>query len=93
MKTLTAAQLRSLTVGDRVSRLAGPGQEETAPVARITATQCEVVWPSGERARYWRESGRRAGCPGEVLRQAEPSKDASAWGEHFGPLASQVSAA
>ena len=69
---LTSAQLRTLTVGDRVSRLVGPGIVETAPVTSTTATQIVVRWPAGGIARYLRETGRRAGCPGEVLRQAEP---------------------
>lgn len=67
---LTASQLRALSVGDRVSRVVGPGQVETARVTHGTALQVEVVWPTG-RARYWRETGRRAGCSGERLREAE----------------------
>lgn len=69
---LTSVQLRALAAGDRVSRLTGPGNIETAPVASTTAIQIVVRWPSGDIARYLRETGRRAGCPGEVLRQAEP---------------------
>ena len=71
-RPLTSAQLRSFAAGDRVSRLAGPGTVETAPVASTTATQIVVRWPDGTTGRYLRETGRRAGCPGEVLRQAEP---------------------
>jgi hypothetical protein len=69
---LSSAQLRALSAGDRVSRIAGPGVVHTARVASTTATQIVVQWPDATTGRYLRETGRRAGCPGEVLRQAEP---------------------
>jgi hypothetical protein len=69
---LTSAERAALQPGDRVSRLASPGVWETAPVARLTATQVVVTWTDGTTTRYWRESGTRTDCPGEQLREPEP---------------------
>jgi hypothetical protein len=65
---LTDSQLRDLQPGDRVSRYSHPGEVQTAPVARLTATQVVVLWPDETEGRYWRESGSRTNCRGEVLR-------------------------
>jgi len=72
---LTDSQLRDLQPGDRVSRYSRPGEVQTAPIVRLTATQLVVLWPDETEARYWRESGTRTNCRGEVLRrsaEAEP---------------------
>lgn len=76
---MTDSQLKDLQPGDRVSRYSHPGEVQTAPVARLTATQIVVVWPDETEARYWLESGTRTNCRGEALRrpaeepQAQPA--------------------
>lgn len=73
---LTSAQVAALQPGDRVSRIVRPGEVQTAPVVRLTELQLVVTWPDGSTARYWRESGQRTDCRGEVLREAEPASEA-----------------
>lgn len=70
-------ELRDLKPGDRVSRYSRPGEVQTAPVARLTATQIVVIWPDETEARYWRESGTRTNCRGEVLRMPADEPEAA----------------
>lgn len=74
LAAFTRAQLKDLRPGDRVSRIAAQAVVETAPVKRCSATQIVVVWPNGSEARYWRETGRRAGCQHEILRMPEDAQ-------------------
>lgn len=74
---LAPSQVAALQCGDRVSRIVLPGEVQTAPVERLTALQLVVTWPDGSTARYWRESGQRTDCRGEVLREADPLQPAT----------------
>lgn len=78
---LTPVQVRALQPGDRVSRVARPGEIHTAPVERVTATHVVITWPDGEVARYWRESGTRTDCRGEQLMEPAPTpeEERDAW--------------
>lgn len=68
-RALTSQEVRSLENNDTVARIRAVGEVETGTVAYTTATQVVVEWPSEEGfVRYARETGRRLGCHGEVLR-------------------------
>jgi hypothetical protein len=86
---LTTPQLRDIKPGDVVARQL-LGHVQTAPVAKITRHQIVVEWPCCEVARYWRESGSRLGCDGEVLRQ--PPQETTTTGDWLTDLGFATSA-